>query len=426
MTPAEKFRIGTRLKAERTARGWKQREFAEMIAEAMGEQLTTDIVTLTDYVKRWERGRTGFSPRYRQALADVLGIPQRQLFDPGDGEDDPVERRQFLGVTTAAVGLTVSPWTPVGHPEAQQRRRIGADVVAQLKRRTVRLRRLDDVLGGADTYRLYASELSATRNLTAAATYSETTGRALLAVVAEQAQQAGWAALDAGQMTAARALYRESMTAAAEAGNSSLLGNALALMSYQRVTAGQRGTDEADAACRVVGPETPSAVRALLHERAAWAHAMAGQSHTRQVEESLGAATKALAGNVGEEGHDPDWARWVDDVELQIMTGRCWTILRRPDRAVPALKWALERFDDTYARDKSLYLSWLAEAHIEELDFDAAAQALSRSIDLGVDIASARPRKRVQVVVARLRPHASAAAVRDVMEQARTMWPPHV
>lgn len=240
----------------------------------------------------------------------------------------------------------------------------------------------------------------------------------MLNVLAEQAQQAGWAALDGGQMPAARSLFRDSMTAAAESGSTALIGNALALMSYQRVTAGRRGTAEADAACRLVDPWTPRAVRALLHERAAWAHAMAGPTQYRQVEIALDTARESLSGN---DEDAPDWARWVDDVELQIMTGRCWAILHRPDRAVPALEWAMARFDDTHARDKSLYLSWLSDAHVDAREVDQAARTLSHAIALGSDVASARPRARIRAVATRLRPYAAEPAVADVLEQARTM-----
>ncbi|MFD0902224.1 helix-turn-helix domain-containing protein [Actinomadura sediminis] len=413
MTPQTQNWLGARLKAERQARGWTQREVAEAVAAAMGDQLTTDVATLVDYVKRWERGRAGVGARYRAALADAFGIPQGRLFDPPEAEDDPVQRRAFLSAT-AAMGLAITPLDP----GASTRRRIGADLVDRLRRRTARLRQLDDVLGGIDTFRVYAAEVSATRRLLGRATYSEATGRGLLGVLAEQTQQAGWAALDSGRMAEAGALFRDSMTAASEAGSTALMGNSLALMSYQRVSAGRRGTVEADAACRVVSPQTPAAVRALLHERAAWAHAVAGPGHSGRVEESLDKARAAIA-----EADDPapDWARWVDEVELQIMTGRCWTVLKRPDRAVPALEWALSRYDDSHARDKSLYLSWLTEAHLEARDIDEAARTLTRAIELGADVASARPRQRVRAVIGRLRPHAFEPRVAEAIDRARSL-----
>ena len=56
---------------------------------------------------------------------------------------------------------------------AGPRRKIGANTVAQLRQRTARLRRLDDYLGGADTYAVYAAELNATADLAREAVTTE-------------------------------------------------------------------------------------------------------------------------------------------------------------------------------------------------------------------------------------------------------------
>ncbi|MBO2454855.1 twin-arginine translocation signal domain-containing protein [Actinomadura barringtoniae] len=384
----------------------------------MRGQQKPDLATVIDYVKRWERGKVGISSRNRRAYAQAFAVPQRHLFAPtvAADDDDPVERRDFLGLSVAAAGLAVAP---AGLAD-QESSRIGMELVERLRRRTARLRRLDDVLGGSQTYSVYAAELSATRNLISNATYTEATGRGLVGVAAEQAQQAGWAALDSGRMAAARSLFRDSMTAASDIGDTGLIGNALALMAYQRVSTGRPGTDEADASCRVVDRRTPPAVRALLHERAAWAHAVAGPTHSDEVEKALGQAADALAED-RLEGPDPDWARWVDEIELQIMTGRCWAVLRRPVRAIPALRWALARYDDTHARDKALYSTWLADAHIDAQEIEQGAHALGQAIDLGSDVASPRPGERIAEVAERLRVHADVPEVAEVLERARTM-----
>ncbi len=96
-------------------------------------------------------------------------------------------------------------------------------------------------------------------------------------------------------------------------------------------------------------------------------------------------------------------------------------MLRRPDRVVPALTWALARYDDAHARDKALYLTWLAEAHIDADQIPKAARTLGDAISLGGDVASCRPRKRVSEVVERLRPHTSTPAVAEVIDRANSM-----
>lgn len=81
---------------------------------------------------------------------------------------------------------------------------------------------------------------------------------------------------------------------------------------------------------------------------------------------------------------------WVDETEVQIMAGRCWSELRRPLRAVPILESVLARYDDTHARDKALYLTWLAVAYLDAAEPEQAAAArrdpaLGHSIALGAD-----------------------------------------
>jgi hypothetical protein len=150
-----------------------------------------------------------------------------------------------------------------------------------------------------------------------------------------------------------------------------------------------------------------------LRERAAWAHAVTGDA--RAAEESLDLAREALSGS---RLSGPDWAVWVDQTELQIMTGRCWSALGEPARAIPALTGALGRYDDTHARDKALYLTWLADAHIDDDDIDQAAAVGRRAVALAADIASVRPRQRVDDLIGRLEPHRTAPSVAALVEEA--------
>jgi hypothetical protein len=70
---------------------------------------------------------------------------------------------------------------------------------------------------------------------------------------------------------------------------------------------------------------------------------------------------------------------WVDEAEIDIMAGRCWTELRRPLRAVPVLEAVLAGFDDTCARDKAPYLTWLATSYVQAHEVEQAATTLRRA-----------------------------------------------
>ncbi|UXY28567.1 XRE family transcriptional regulator [Streptomyces sp. HUAS TT20] len=342
----------------------------------------------------------------------MVGLAPRPWETPSDGA---APRREFLK-TSAAASLAV------GLPELSRPStggQVGSDLPEKLRQRTARLRRLDDVLGGGDTYRTYLGEYQATRALLRHHSYTQDTGRGLLSVLAEQAQQAGWAAFDGGRHAEARGLYEASRTAAADAGDTALAGNALAFLAYQ----GLRGDREerqdavqtAARSCATAGPDAAPGVRALLYERLAWAHAVAGQAD--ETERALEAAHQALAEVDGTP--QPDWAAWVDETELQIMSGRCWTELRRPLRAVPVLESALARYADSHARDKALYMSWLADSYLTAGEVEQAATVTGRALDLSSGVASVRPRERLAPVLQRLGAHQALPAVADVLEQAR-------
>ncbi len=355
----------------------------------------------------------GLAPRMWESIAQPGRPPVVSAHTPTESQDgeDTVRRREFFKASAGA-GLAV------GLPEFSQisiSRRIGGTVPDQLRRRTARLRRLDDVLGGGDTYRVYLGEQLATKRLIRDCEYDEKTGLALLSVLAEQAQQAGWAAFDSGNHTDARSLYEESYQAATQAGDTALAGNALAFLSYQKISGDrQAGIETALTACRTAGPDAPPGVRALLHERLAWAYAVAGQVHG--TEQALNDAETALDEPDGM--LQPDWAAWVDRNELQIMTGRCWTELRRPLRAVPVLEDALARYEDTHARDKSLYLSWLADSYMSAGEVEQAASTARHSLELSAGVASVRPRQRIEPTLRRLSSHRELPAVAEVLELA--------
>ncbi|BBA97355.1 hypothetical protein RVR_3048 [Actinacidiphila reveromycinica] len=203
------------------------------------------------------------------SIADALRIPGHLLglasrpwesnasssepVRPGTTESrNDVQRRDFLKAT-AGTGLAVG-LPGLGGPALGER--LGKHAPERLRERTARLRRLDDVLGGGDTYRVYLGEYQRTKALLREASYAEETGRDLLSVLAEQAQQAGWAAFDGGREADATGLYRDSYEAAKEAGDTDLAGNALAFLAYQSVGGDcHAGVETALRSCETAGPD---------------------------------------------------------------------------------------------------------------------------------------------------------------------------
>ncbi|WP_406458850.1 XRE family transcriptional regulator [Streptomyces sp. NBC_00876] len=322
-----------------------------------------------------------------------------------------MHRRTILRAATTT-GLA-SALPALHRPEAPKR--IDDPYVDRQRERTARLRRLDDVLGGGDTYRVYLGEAQYTKGLLRRSSFAGDSRRRLTALFAEQAQQAGWAAFDGGRKSDAESLYAESRDAARAAQDSDLYGNSLAFLAYSTIANDPRAAVAfARDSCATITARTPSSVRALLYERLAWACAVDNQP--AGAESALATARQALAeAQHGEP--QPDWSAWVDETELDIMTGRCWTELRRPLRAVPVLTDALSRYSDDHARDKALYLSWLADAYLTAGEVEQAAVTTSRALELSSTVASIRPRQRIAPLLDRLRPHADLPTVRDALAQ---------
>lgn len=359
-------------------------------------------------------------------IADGLRIPGAML-DLGvrEWEDDTQEeatvlRRDFLkasaasilaGATALTTALTTAGPAAAATPQEQ---RLDRQAIDDARGRMARLRKLDDHMGGADTYALYRREVDLTQQtLRTRTARDQTTRAAMLALLAEQMQQCGWAAFDAGWQPTATELFSGSFEAAKEARSSDLAGNALALRAYQLVSTGAAGVESTERSFALAErPDTHPVVRSLLFQRGAWTHAVNGDPE--RTSRALGRAEEAL--QLDRDSAAPDWSAWVDSpTELDIIGGRCWTQLHRPLRAVPALESALATYDDSHGRDKALYSSWLADAYLDAGEPEQAAVVTGRAVNLASGVASVRPNQRIAEVIARLEDYANSPAVRELL-----------
>jgi hypothetical protein len=421
---------------------WSQQDLVEQVVrlafesnEDRGTRLDTRLVS------RWESGAVSRPQAVYRRLLGKLGAPLPEPtsqvpasaelvlpgncppkapsavltspvnddgFDVTEGGGTSVHRRDFLrtGSTLAISGLLASVAGTGGSSTATP------DVIEELAQRLISLRKLDDHLGGADTYRLYAAEAELTAHLLRAGANRDGVHRRLLALHAEQSQQAGWAAFDAGWHDLATDHYRRSHTAATEAGDAGLAGNALAFRAYQLIAINKPARLISEKSVHAAEQDgVDPGVRALLYSRAAWTFALDGDAQTTA--RCLGLAEESFtqAGS----GRTPDYATWIDATELAVMTGRCWSELQRPLRAVPVLEDALANYSDAHSRDKALYSSWLADSYIDAGEIEQAAAVVASSLQIMGNVASVRPRERLSVVAARLSGHQNLGVVRDLL-----------
>ena len=406
---------GEWLRALREAAKRSQDDQAQVLSELAGRAVTRNEVS------RWERDQRTPTPFWQQYLAKSFGIPvadlrrvvtatrrqRAQQSVPEEG-DAVLLRREFV-TTSLAVSATLGARSAALAPTG----RIGSETVQELRARTSRMRLLDDHLGGGDTYRLYADELAGTIRLINQCSYSAPVGRTLLSIAAQQAQQAGWAAFDIGDHVTAQRLYESSRQAANLAQDAALEGNALSLLSYQTLDMSRSGVEAATASCAAASQSGSPAVRALMWERAAFAHArIDDQAHT---ERALAAAQDALA-ELGQEP-DPDWAYWADELEFRLISGRCWAELHSPDRAAPLLESVLGELPAVQTRNVAVYSTWLAGTYLDAGQFEQAATVLGRALDMASGVASVRPAQRVAVVAGRLARYRANPVVADLLDR---------
>ncbi|GAB3811451.1 transcriptional regulator [Micromonospora zhanjiangensis] len=292
--------------------------------------------------------------------------------------------------------------------------------MAQLIRdRTEALRRMDDHLGGGDLYDLVYRELRATLDLVREATYTEKTGRHLLAALGELCQLTGWVASDAGLTEHAERFYLGGAAAAHAAGDEPLAANLLSSLAYQVANIGdpREAVVLASTAYQGARSQGTARVRAMLLDRLAWANARLGDS--RETARALEAVEDAAIDEPSAE--DPQWVYWLDRAEAEVMAGRCQVELQKPKKAIQLLGGVVPGYDDDHGREKALYLSWLAEAHLQDGDPEQAASVALLALKLSTGVASARGNARMKHLDNLLAPHRANLVVRTFNEKITTL-----
>ncbi|WP_030566277.1 helix-turn-helix domain-containing protein [Streptomyces aureocirculatus] len=401
--------FGVYLAGLRRARGKSQRHLAALLCDASG----TQSVTRTE-ISRWERGRR-VPEVWLPWLAHLLAVPLQEM------EQAAAYARGDEWARLPGPAASLSALLPEGDPlraTGAVGRRIGATEILDLANRVHALRLADDVLSGGDLINPTFRELRSALALYRESTFTEDTGRRLLAQIGELGQITGWVASDAGRLDDAEHAYRIGLDAARQAGDAPLAGNLAGSLAYQWSNNGREreGAELAEAALRESGPAAPAVARALFSDRAAWAHTRAGTPDSAQAAmRALGEAHAALDQETDEQA--PPWAYWVSRAELKIMDARVFTELRRPLRAVPLLTDVLGGYDITHARELALYRSWLAVALADANEPEQAAAEAQRVIALAGDLSSDRTATRTRVVLERLKSFGSVPEVRSVLTE---------
>ncbi|MGH8902778.1 MAG: helix-turn-helix domain-containing protein [Egibacteraceae bacterium] len=330
--------------------------------------------------------------------------------------DDGVTVTPALAVRLAHEWLVREPPQVV---EIQAGRHIGEGLIRKVNWRLEQLQHMDDFIGGYDLHKLVERELRATIYLLKEATYTEALGKRLLTAIAELCQLAGWVAVDAGLSAAAERYYVSGIHAAHAANDTPLAGNLVSWLSYLYSNAGNPNEAVLLACTAYIGAQdrASATTKALFQQRIGWAYARAGEAN--QTERALGRADQSYEQR--DPADDPNWVYWLSRDEMEAMAARCYIELRMPKRAQPLLCNALDRYDESFAREVSFYVSWLAESYVQTDDIDEAARQAKRALMLSTRVNSARAKGRVAMLRRRLRPYQHVERVREFEELCREL-----
>jgi tetratricopeptide (TPR) repeat protein len=418
-----------RVAAARAQLGLSQADFARSLAHLLGWNPTADVID------RWERcaapptgdvviaaevlaARASASAADAGSLDYVPALLGKYVWNREDLSELSASFDAALGrasvddiMRLAHVWLVADPPQTI---ELAAGRSVSDHLISTVEHRVIQLRRADDFVAGRESHALVRRELAATTGLLEQAACTQHQARRVLTVIGELAQLASWVAADAGMDTAALGYVRGGVLAARAACDAPLAANILSTLSYQLANS----SDPRDAAVlartayagghRQATPRT----RALLLERIAWADAKSGD--LRGSEHALGQAGEAFA--QGPRDNDPDWVYWLNQEEIDVMAGRCYTELKQPGRAEPLLRRAIQCYDQTLVRENSLYLSWLAESYVQLGEIDEAAAVSRRALELGSHAGSARADNRVRHLARLLSRYKKAPSVAPFLD----------
>lgn len=330
-----------------------------------------------------------------------------------------MKRRKFLlgsAFTAAAFSepaLFAMTIPPVENPARVAGRRVGMADVEILIENIAHLRRLDHRHGFGLVREQVVQLLNNESNTVVHGTYSEKTGRALLAAVAQACWLAGSMAADVGRHSLAQRYYIQTLNLSMSAGDRLYAANVLSHMSRMTVQIGNgaatdddraRNARQAIALARAgqgvaQGKATP-ALNALLHAVEARGHALLGDSQAsrknvleaeRQYERSEAAA-------------EPSWLSFYTSAELAADLGRCLRDTGDPERGTALITRALDEYEPWRVRSRCFVQTDLATAHIVRGDHEHAASLGRDAVRTAADVSSTRTVDKLRTLHRTVRP----------------------
>jgi tetratricopeptide (TPR) repeat protein len=398
--------------------GRRHKDIAEEIAEFMGEECEIQNP------KRWESGRRIPTPRYRDAIAHVYGVPRREVdraveatkraerlskIQQLDGAETDVDRRTFLGAAALAAGAAAEPWGRLA--AALGGADVDAETVQALEQTTAGMFESEEHIPAALMVDKLAAHLDTiTALLPRAGKY-----RAALAIAAgEAAALAGWMAYDLGDRRQAAQYYGVAVQAGQAAGHGAVTALALGYGSYA-VPAPRAREMLSEAQRQVRGPGYATA--------SAWLAA-------REAEEAARLGDREGAVRCLERAHtafeyanpaaEQAWVRFFRRARLGSMAIYTYSQIGHPELGAAVVD-ALAALGDDEAKIRCSVLGDGALGWLAVGDVDQAVEVGGRALAATVEDDTTMGRTRLAALAQQL-PDSTAAAI-ELRERIRAAVP---
>ncbi|WP_418153394.1 helix-turn-helix domain-containing protein [Actinoalloteichus caeruleus] len=343
----------------RKAAGYTQ----ESLGEALGVHWTT--------VRRWEAGKQNVQPHRRVKLAQLLGVDLGQLDN-------------LLHAGTTALPVAVGSDVPASQgfmPSIST----GSAVVDSVRATSRHLIGLDVSLGSRAIADLATMAANSANHRMMREPLDSRTERDLRAAVAELFEVAGWVAYDGERQNEAREMNEKALVLSSLAGDRKMENLVKLNMSMQSNHVGRYG--EAIAVAQsIIDSKVSSRVHAMCLIRQARAYS--------KLEERMAIKLIAQARSYfldGVSDHDPEWAWWIDGLELEGQYACALIDLGQPGDAAPILYEVVHAVDRS-VQPKYRIIWWvrLLEALMKIEQWEDAEKALRRLYDDSGNIGSTR------------------------------------
>jgi hypothetical protein len=390
--------------------------------EGLALHLTNALIELA-YVAEGRSVDISDAARLAAELLNVcatgLNVSQRARIEAVNGTGEgQMRRRQFLN-TLKAVGGVALAGRVEQHLGLSQRIPFlaGGDQVVSITAITGNYRRLE---GMTPTEQLRGPALEHLRFAARLADEASTSklGTRLAAAASEASGFAGWLALDLGDHGAARRHYDEAIKRAHQAERPLLAAYMVGSMSLWAAELGN-GNEAVALSEQAYGLLPRSGQTPLAAE--VWmalvdATARASCQDAQATHGALGRAEQVA--ERAREAHQPVWP-WVyaiDQAKIASYRGACYTKLKAPSRALPALHQAAA-VGSPASKQHGLVVCDMATSYLLAGEVEEACRLAAAALAVGRDRRSPRVIHRVRDFRAQLDPRRHGRCVRQLDEQ---------